>query len=64
VKPTHMEADVRAAFHVAQRSNDLALIHATAKLKASFVLSMSGIATGFACICPMLATQVESRWLA
>jgi hypothetical protein len=34
------------------------------QLKASFVLLMSGIATGFACICALLATQVESRWLA
>jgi hypothetical protein len=33
------------------------------QLKASFVFSMSGIATGFACFCATLATQVESRWL-
>src|ERR1700722_5578763 len=35
----------------------------SSQLKASFVFSMSGIATGFACVCAMLATQVESRWL-
>ena len=34
------------------------------RLATSFFFSMSGIATGFACICAMLATQVESRWLA
>jgi hypothetical protein len=36
----------------------------TSQLKASFVFSMSGIAAGFACICAMLATQVETRWVA
>src|SRR5882724_9999503 len=40
------------------------VVLASSRSTPSFFFFMSSIATGFACICAMLVTQVESRWLA
>jgi hypothetical protein len=40
------------------------VVLSNSRLTTSLFFSISSIATGFACICAVLATQVESRWLA